>query len=61
MLQYLMDSGEKSKRFRAEAIANYVGMLGDAAFAMTHNNQKVALFEHGTTTQIFFAFKITAP
>ena len=55
-IQFLMDTGEKPKQLRAHTIANYSGALEDVAAAMSQPGQKVALFEHGITPQLFYAF-----
>jgi len=55
-VQLLSDSGDKAKQLRAGTLANYVAIFDDIVEAMNSDKHKVALFEHGITPQIFYAF-----
>lgn len=55
-IQFLTESGDKVKQLHAGTLSTYVGIFDDIVSAMKNDRKKVALFEHGLTPQIFYAF-----
>ena len=55
-VQFLAQSEDKAKQLRAGTLSNYIAVMDDVADAMDSPTPKIALFEHGITPQLFYAF-----